>query len=47
MYADDVVIFTDPSSAELLSIKQLMESFGKASGLVTNFTKSTILPICC
>ncbi|KAM0912893.1 hypothetical protein ACQ4PT_012504 [Festuca glaucescens] len=47
MYADDVVIFTKPELAEPNSVKLLLQSFGEASGLFTNFSKSSIIPIHC
>jgi hypothetical protein len=47
LYADDVVIFVEPSAEELQSVKLLMQSFGESSGLFTNFQKSAILPIYC
>ncbi|KAM0839424.1 hypothetical protein ACQ4PT_060322 [Festuca glaucescens] len=47
LYADDVVIFTNLELAELNSVKLLLQSFGEASGLFTNFSKSSILPIHC
>jgi hypothetical protein len=47
LYADDVVIFTEPDTHELASIRLLLQSFGEASGLLTNFQKSSIIPIQC
>ena len=47
LYADDVVIFTEPDQQELQSVKLIMQCFGEASGLITNFKKSSILPIHC
>ncbi|KAM0900198.1 hypothetical protein ACQ4PT_020764 [Festuca glaucescens] len=47
LYADDVVIFTNPELADLNSVKLLLQSFGEASRLFTNFNKSSILPIHC
>lgn len=47
MYADDVVIFTEPDMTELNSVKLLLHCFGEASGLYTNFSKSAIIPIHC
>jgi exonuclease III len=47
MYADDTAIFIKPTRADVLSLTRLLELFGNASGLTTNFQKSTILPIRC
>ncbi|KAM0890755.1 hypothetical protein ACQ4PT_026842 [Festuca glaucescens] len=47
LYADDLVIFAEPCQNELSSIKQLLLCFGEASGLFTNFAKSSIIPIQC
>ena len=47
LYADDLVIFTEPDLGELNSVKKLMQCFGEASGLLTNFAKSSIIPIHC
>lgn len=47
IYADDVVFFVTPSSADLSLIKSILLYFREASGLKTNMTKSTILPIRC
>lgn len=47
LYADDVVLFIRPEATELLLIKALLQVFGDATGLCTNFQKSTITPIQC
>ncbi|KAM0897624.1 hypothetical protein ACQ4PT_022443 [Festuca glaucescens] len=47
LYADDVVIFAEPDHVEVASIKQMHICFGEASGLFTNFAKSSIIPIQC
>jgi hypothetical protein len=47
LYADDVVLFIRPEATELLLIKALLQVFGDATGLRTNFQKSTITPIQC
>ncbi|KAM0841276.1 hypothetical protein ACQ4PT_059121 [Festuca glaucescens] len=47
LYADDVVIFAEPEIDELTSIKQMLNCFGEASGVFTNFSKSSIIPIHC
>ncbi|WVZ85361.1 hypothetical protein U9M48_032298 [Paspalum notatum var. saurae] len=45
LYADDAAIFLNPVREELSAIKEILHAFGKASGLVTNFEKSSIHPI--
>jgi hypothetical protein len=47
LYADDVVIFVEPKLQELTSVRLLLQSFGEASGLFTNFQKSSMIPIQC
>ncbi|KAM0849346.1 hypothetical protein ACQ4PT_053786 [Festuca glaucescens] len=47
MYADDVVIFVAPEARDLSFLRLLLESFGGATGLRTNFDKCSISPICC
>jgi hypothetical protein len=47
MYADDVVIFIEPDVEELIAVKSLLQCFGDASGLITNYAKSAIIPIQC
>lgn len=46
-YADDAVIFLRPFSLDLQVIRQLLDSFGHASGLQTNLAKSSVSPIHC
>ena len=47
LYADDAAIFINPSREELMAIKDILQAFGRASGLVTNLEKSSIHPIRC
>lgn len=47
LYADDAVLFLRPYTADLNLIKELLEVFGHASGLVTNLAKSSVHPIQC
>lgn len=47
LYADDAAIFINPNQNELQAIKDILESFGNVTGLVTNFEKSSIHPIRC
>jgi hypothetical protein len=47
LYADDVVLFIQPHPEELGRVKETLKFFGVASGLVTNITKSSVIPIGC
>jgi hypothetical protein len=47
MYADDVICFLRPDEREISIFKVLLDTFGKASGLVTNMEKSSVIPINC
>jgi hypothetical protein len=46
-YADDVVIFCHPDETELRAVCSILELFGQASGLHTNFAKCSVSPIAC
>ncbi|WVZ95330.1 hypothetical protein U9M48_041112 [Paspalum notatum var. saurae] len=37
----------DPDGSNMVTLKRLLELFGQASGLTTNFHKSTVIPIRC
>jgi len=47
LYADDVVIFLKPTTEDMDITLDILHLFGKASGLVTNIQKSSVLPIRC
>jgi hypothetical protein len=47
LYTDDVVIFCHPDETELRAIRGILELFGEASGLHTNFAKCSVSPIAC
>lgn len=47
IYADDVVLFTTPSTQDLSLITTILQKFGEATGLHVNMLKSSILPIAC
>jgi hypothetical protein len=47
LYADDVVIFCHPDEVELGVVREVLEIFGQASGLRTNFAKCSVSPIAC
>ena len=44
---DDAAIFLKPNKEEMQEIRQILTSFGMASGLLTNIQKSAVYPICC
>jgi hypothetical protein len=46
LYADDAAIFLNPSREEIQAVKDILDTFGQITGLVTNFEKSSIHPIC-
>lgn len=45
LYADDAVIFVNPSTDQLQSIKQILHAFEDATGLTINFEKNSLHPI--
>jgi hypothetical protein len=47
LYADDAAIFINPTRNDLQAVKQILNAFGAAMGLTTNFEKSSIHPIRC
>lgn len=47
LYADDVVVFCHPDGQQLHVMRELLWVFGVASGLHTNFRKSSAIPIKC
>ncbi|XP_071677025.1 uncharacterized protein [Lolium perenne] len=47
LYADDVVIFGHPDEADLRAVRGILEVFGEASGMRTNFAKCSVSPIAC
>jgi len=47
IYADDVVIFLRPSTDDINITMDILNLFGRASGLKTNMEKSSVLPIQC
>ena len=42
LYADDAAIFLKPNKEEMQEIRQILTSFGMASGLLTNIQKSAV-----
>lgn len=47
LYADDVALFIRPTQEEMSLTTNILEAFGEASGLRTNFQKSCAIPIRC
>jgi hypothetical protein len=47
LYADDVILFLNPCKFEITAARRLLDAFGEASGLCTNYSKSSISPIRC
>jgi mannosylglycoprotein endo-beta-mannosidase len=47
MYADDAAVFVKPIREELHVVAEILELFGKVSGMVTNREKCTAYPIRC
>lgn len=47
LYADDAVIFTNPSKEDVKCIMDIMAAFGDATGLRINMSKSTVALIQC
>jgi hypothetical protein len=47
LYADDVVIFLKPILANVDMLASILGNFGRATGLVTNLLKSSVVPIRC
>lgn len=47
LYADDAVVFLNPIKSEMLVIKEILEVFGKVSGLQVNFSKCAAYPVRC
>jgi hypothetical protein len=41
IYTDDVVLFVKPSIQDLVTVKELLEVFGAASGLIINYNKTS------
>jgi len=47
LYADDVILFLRPEALDINITMSILQLFGEASGLKTNFLKSNVLPIRC
>ena len=47
LYVDDVVVFFHPDSHDIAAVRTLLQVFGRASRLHTNFNKCSATPIQC
>lgn len=47
LYADDAVIFTRPVKDEIQVVQAILLHFGRATGMITNLTKSEVYAIRC
>lgn len=46
-YADDVALFIPPEAQELTTVKNILHTFARISGLHTNPSKTEVFPIAC
>jgi hypothetical protein len=46
-YADDVVMFFQPTRADTAVVRSIMHLFGRASGLLVNYDKSSAITLNC
>jgi hypothetical protein len=47
LYADDAAVFVAPIKSDVQNLAAILHSFGEVTGLCTNFTKSSVVPIRC
>jgi hypothetical protein len=47
LYANDAAVFVNPTKADADMVMQIMDHFGRATGLRINTQKSTVAPIRC
>nr|CAB3469344.1 unnamed protein product [Digitaria exilis] len=47
MYADDVMLFITPTQQDLVTTREILNFFGRASGLKANSAKCQAIPIAC
>jgi hypothetical protein len=47
LYADDAAIFVAPIKHDIQNLAVILQCFGNITGLYTNFTKSSVVPIRC
>jgi hypothetical protein len=47
LYADDVVLFCHPTPDDIVAVREILQLFGRASGLCVNYQKSTATLLRC
>jgi hypothetical protein len=47
LYADDAVLFVNPTQQDVDNLLEIMRHFGRSTGLCMNMAKSSVLPIRC
>jgi hypothetical protein len=47
LYVDDVTLFIKPVEEDMILTREILQTFGEASGLKTNFQKSCVILIHC
>jgi hypothetical protein len=47
LYDDDAVVFTNPDKHDISMVMDIINLFGKATGLTINLAKSAVATICC
>jgi hypothetical protein len=47
LYADDAAVFVNPTKGDISIVAEILELFGRVSGLVTNRSKCAVYPIQC
>jgi mannosylglycoprotein endo-beta-mannosidase len=47
LYADDAAVFMHPKKEDIKNLSAILDYFGEATGLHTNFQKSSVIPIHC
>jgi hypothetical protein len=47
LYADDAAIFVAPVKDDVQNLASILQHFGEVTGLCTNFSKSSVVPIRC
>jgi hypothetical protein len=47
LYADYAVVFTNPETHDISMVMDIMNLFGKATGLTINLAKSAVATFCC
>jgi hypothetical protein len=45
LYEDDATVFVDPKKEDVQNLSAILDYFGEATGLLTNFQKSVGIPI--